>query len=73
MPHICELQVNVSIGTLTIDFGGMDKYTHEERARNLREAMETYISSTKSLVGCDQDKDELSRVRSKSTDHASTV
>jgi hypothetical protein len=38
--HICELQVNISTGVLTIDFGGMDKYTHEERARNLREATE---------------------------------
>ena len=39
--HICELQVNISTGTLTIDFGGTDKYTHEERVRNLREVMET--------------------------------
>lgn len=41
MSHICELQVNISTGALTIDFGGMDKYTYEERARNLREAMKT--------------------------------
>ena len=39
--HICELQVNISTGTIVIDFGGMDKYTYEERVRNLREAMET--------------------------------
>ena len=39
--HICELQVNISTGTILIDFGGMDKYTYEERVRNLREAMET--------------------------------
>ena len=39
--HICELQINISTGTIVIDFGGMDKYTYEERVRNLREAMET--------------------------------
>ena len=39
--HMCELQINISTGTIVIDFGGMDKYTYEERVRNLREAMET--------------------------------
>lgn len=38
MSHICELQVNISTGAITIDFGGMDKYTYEERIRNLRDA-----------------------------------
>lgn len=39
MSHICELQVNISTGVLTIDFGGLDKYTHEERSRNLRDVV----------------------------------
>ncbi|KAF9653939.1 hypothetical protein BDM02DRAFT_3107105 [Thelephora ganbajun] len=38
--HICELQVNISTGAITIDFGGMDKYTYEERVRNLQDAMD---------------------------------
>jgi len=38
--HMCELQVNISNGAITINFGGMDKYTYEERARNLRDAMD---------------------------------
>ena len=38
--HICELQVNISTGAITIDFGGMDKYTYEERVRNLQDATE---------------------------------
>jgi hypothetical protein len=37
--HICELQVNISTGAITINFGGMDKYTYEERIRNLQDAM----------------------------------
>ena len=38
--HICELQVNISTGVITIDFGGIDKYTYEERVRNLQDAMD---------------------------------
>lgn len=36
--HICELQVNISAGAMTIDFGGLDRYDYEERQRNLQEA-----------------------------------
>jgi len=38
--HLCELQVNISNGAMTIDFGGVDKYTYEERVRNLRDAID---------------------------------
>nr|VWO99409.1 AP1 [Ganoderma boninense] len=36
--HICELQVNLATGALTIDFGGLDRWDYVERARNLEEA-----------------------------------
>ncbi|KAK7687191.1 hypothetical protein QCA50_009695 [Cerrena zonata] len=36
--HICELQFNLSLGMLTIDFGGMDRYDYEERIKNMEEA-----------------------------------
>lgn len=37
--HICELQVNLAMGALTIDFGGLDRWDYVERARNLEEAV----------------------------------
>ncbi|KAI0374076.1 hypothetical protein BV20DRAFT_1111119 [Pilatotrama ljubarskyi] len=37
--HICELQVNLASGAMTIDFGGLDRWDYEERARNLGEAV----------------------------------
>ncbi|KAH9858759.1 hypothetical protein C2E23DRAFT_855529 [Lenzites betulinus] len=37
--HICELQVNLAAGAMTIDFGGLDRWDYEERARNLTEAV----------------------------------
>ncbi|KAI8993056.1 hypothetical protein BD414DRAFT_412173 [Trametes punicea] len=37
--HICELQVNLASGAMTIDFGGLDRWDYEERARNLDEAL----------------------------------
>ena len=37
--HICELQVNLASGAMTIDFGGMDRWDYEERVRNLEEAV----------------------------------
>ena len=37
--HICELQVNLAAGAMTIDFGGMDRWDGAERARNLEEAV----------------------------------
>ncbi|KAI0703378.1 hypothetical protein C8T65DRAFT_259177 [Cerioporus squamosus] len=37
--HICELQVNLASGAMTIDFGGMDRWDWAERARNLEEAV----------------------------------
>ncbi|KZT11003.1 uncharacterized protein LAESUDRAFT_644173 [Laetiporus sulphureus 93-53] len=37
--HICELQVNLAAGALTIDFGGLDRWDYNERSRNLAEAM----------------------------------
>ncbi|KZT72101.1 hypothetical protein DAEQUDRAFT_57066 [Daedalea quercina L-15889] len=37
--HICELQVNLTSGAMTIDFGGMDRWDYEERVRNLEEAV----------------------------------
>ncbi|KAF7790352.1 hypothetical protein EIP86_001307 [Pleurotus ostreatoroseus] len=36
--HLCELQANLASGALTIDFGGMDRWDHAERARNMAEA-----------------------------------
>ena len=33
--HICELQVNLAAGAMTIDFGGLDRWDYAERARNL--------------------------------------
>ncbi|KAH8093956.1 hypothetical protein BXZ70DRAFT_1010278 [Cristinia sonorae] len=36
--HICELQVNLASGAMSIDFGGLDRYDYEERLRNLQEA-----------------------------------
>ena len=33
-----ELQVNLSSGTMTIDFGGLDRWDFNERQRNLAEA-----------------------------------
>lgn len=36
--HICELQVNMSTGAMTIDFGGMDRYDYNERIRTLEQA-----------------------------------
>lgn len=35
--HICELQVNLATGAMTIDFGGLDKWDYEERVRNMEE------------------------------------
>ncbi|KAI0630321.1 hypothetical protein C8Q77DRAFT_254728 [Trametes polyzona] len=37
--HICELQVNLASGAMTIDFGGLDRWDYDERARNLAEAV----------------------------------
>ncbi|KAI0358397.1 hypothetical protein OH77DRAFT_1420781 [Trametes cingulata] len=37
--HVCELQVNLASGAMTIDFGGLDRWDYEERARNLNEAV----------------------------------
>lgn len=37
--HICELQVNLASGAMTIDFGGMDRWDYEERVCNLEEAV----------------------------------
>lgn len=36
--HVCELQVNLASGAMKIDFGGMDRWDPDERARNLEEA-----------------------------------
>ncbi|KAG2043555.1 hypothetical protein BDR03DRAFT_1005585 [Suillus americanus] len=36
--HICELQVNLSSGAMKIDFGGLDRWDHAERQRNMQEA-----------------------------------
>ncbi|KAI0081343.1 hypothetical protein K474DRAFT_1688798 [Panus rudis PR-1116 ss-1] len=36
--HICELQVNLAAGAMTIDFGGLDRYDYNERLLNLAEA-----------------------------------
>lgn len=37
--HVCELQVNLATGAMTIDFGGLDRWDYEERVRNMEEAM----------------------------------
>ncbi|KAJ8469456.1 hypothetical protein ONZ51_g8981 [Trametes cubensis] len=37
--HICELQVNLASGAMSIDFGGLDRWDYEERVRNLEEAV----------------------------------
>jgi len=36
--HICELQVNLASGDLQINFGGWDRYDHDEQLRNLSQA-----------------------------------
>lgn len=36
--HICELQVNMASGAMSIDFGGMDRWDYPERVRNMAEA-----------------------------------
>lgn len=36
--HICELQVNLASGAMTIDFGGMDRWDYPERVRDMEEA-----------------------------------
>ena len=36
--HICELQVNLASGAMSIDFGGMDRWDYPERVRNMAEA-----------------------------------
>ena len=36
--HICELQVNLASGAMTIDFGGLDRWDYPERVRNMQEA-----------------------------------
>ncbi|EKM54531.1 uncharacterized protein PHACADRAFT_175053 [Phanerochaete carnosa HHB-10118-sp] len=36
--HICELQVNLASGAMTIDFGGQDRWDYPERVRNMEEA-----------------------------------
>jgi hypothetical protein len=36
--HICELQVNLYLGTMKIDFGGLDRWDYNERQRNSQEA-----------------------------------
>ena len=36
--HICELQVNLSLGGMSIDFGGTDGWDYAERVRNMAEA-----------------------------------
>lgn len=36
--HICELQVNLASGAMSIDFGGMDRWDYPERVRNMQEA-----------------------------------
>ncbi|KAL4244151.1 hypothetical protein ABKN59_010592 [Abortiporus biennis] len=41
--HICELQVNIASGAMSIDFGGLDKYDYAERVRNLEEADKTSL------------------------------
>ncbi|KAH9935515.1 uncharacterized protein B0H18DRAFT_415140 [Fomitopsis serialis] len=37
--HICELQVNLASGAMSIDFGGMDRWDYDERVRNMEEAV----------------------------------
>ncbi|TCD71609.1 hypothetical protein EIP91_007356 [Steccherinum ochraceum] len=36
--HICELQVNLASGAMSIDFGGLDRYDYDERLKNLQQA-----------------------------------
>ncbi|KAH7888616.1 hypothetical protein F5I97DRAFT_1935110 [Phlebopus sp. FC_14] len=36
--HICELQVYLSEGAMKIDFGGLDRWDHNERQRNMHQA-----------------------------------
>lgn len=36
--HLPELQANIASGAIKIDFGGMDRWDHNERQRNLQEA-----------------------------------
>lgn len=36
--HICELQVNLASGAMSIDFGGTDRWDYLERVRNMAEA-----------------------------------
>lgn len=43
-----ELQVNISSGAMTIDFGGLDRWDINERQRNLSEA-EITIPSTNAV------------------------
>ena len=38
--HICELQLNVALGAMSISFGELDLWTYPERVRNIEEAME---------------------------------
>ncbi|OBZ67270.1 hypothetical protein A0H81_12791 [Grifola frondosa] len=37
--YLCDLQVNLSSGAMTIDFGGLDRWDYDERVRNLEEAV----------------------------------
>lgn len=39
--HICELQVNLASGAMSIDFGGMDRWDYPERVRSMAEAEQT--------------------------------
>lgn len=41
--HICELQVNLASGAMTIDFGGMDRWDYPERVRNMEEAEKAFV------------------------------
>ena len=41
--HICELQVNLASGAMTIDFGGMDRWDYPERVRNMQEAEQPVV------------------------------
>jgi hypothetical protein len=37
--HICELQLNMAMGAMKVDFGGLDRWDFAERQRNLQEAL----------------------------------
>ncbi|EIN11720.1 hypothetical protein PUNSTDRAFT_42890 [Punctularia strigosozonata HHB-11173 SS5] len=37
--HICELQVNMAVMGMKVDFGGLDRWDYHERKRNLEEAV----------------------------------